>query len=121
MTADLILFMRYYARAFRRSAVTGAETTLFNWFTRARQWYFSQPMLTFEAVTLGLALLVGLLVMPALIYLAGISILQAYANGGLLALYGDYFRGLFEPRSSYWVVLFGPFVFLCVGRLFRLV
>jgi hypothetical protein len=113
--------MRYYARAFRRSAVTGAETTLFNWFTRARQWYFSQPMPTFEAVTLGLALLVGVLIMPALIYLAGITVLKEYANGGLFALYGDYFKGLFEPRGSCWVVLFGPFVFLCVGRLFRLV
>ena len=94
---------------------------MFTWFTRARQWYFSQPVLTFEAVTLGLALLVGLLVMPALIYLAGIAVLKEYANGGLFALYGDYYKGLFEPRSSYWLVVIGPFVFLCLARIFRLV
>lgn len=94
---------------------------MFTWFTRARAWYFSRPAPTFEAVTLGLALLVGLLVMPALIYLAGRYTLGAYANGGPLTLYGDFFTGLFEPRSSNWVVVFGPFVFLCLFRLFRLV
>ena len=92
---------------------------MFNWFTRARQWYFSQPMLTFEAVTLGLALLVGLLVMPALIYLAGITVLKEYANGGLFALYGDYFKGLVELRPSCWIATLGPFVFLTLFRIFR--
>ncbi len=82
---------------------TGVELNLFTWFTRARAWYVSQPILTFEAVTLGLAVLVGLLVMPALIYLAGRYTLDSYANGGLFSLYGDFFRGLFEPRSSYWI------------------
>jgi hypothetical protein len=51
--------------------LTGVENTLFTWFTRARVWYSSQPPLVFEAVTLGLTVLIGLLVMPALIYLAG--------------------------------------------------
>jgi len=100
---------------------TGAEFTLFNWFTRARAWYVSQPMATFEAVTFGLALLAGLLIMPALIYLAGSLVLNDYANGGVFALYGDFLKGLFEPRASCWVVLFGPYVFLTVFRLFRLV
>ena len=117
MTAALILLMRYYARA-----CSGlCEFTLFNWFSRARAWYFSQPALPFEAVTLGLALLVGLLVMPVLIYLAGHATLGSYANGGLFSLYGDFFKGLFEPRGSFWIVVIGPFVFLCVARLFRFV
>jgi hypothetical protein len=94
---------------------------LFSWFTRARTWYVSQPTASFEAVTLGLAVLVGLLVMPALIYLAGRFTLDAYANGGLFALYADFFKGLFEPRASCWIVLIGPFVFLSLFRLFRLV
>jgi hypothetical protein len=99
---------------------TGVEFNLFTWFTRARAWYFSRPTPTFEAATLGLALLVGLLVMPALIYLAGRYTLGSYANGNLFSLYGDFFKGLFEPRSSNWVVVFGPFVFLSLFRLFRL-
>jgi hypothetical protein len=92
---------------------------LFNWFTRARAWYVSQPALPFEAVTLGLALLVGLLVMPALIYLAGRYTLSPYGNGSVFSLYGDFFKGLFEPRASCWVVVIGPFVFLSLFRLFR--
>ncbi len=98
----------------------GVEVTLFTWFSRARAWYFSQPTLSFEAVTLGLAVLVGLLVMPALIYLAGRFTLDAYANGGVFSLYGDFFKGLFEPRASCWVVVAGPFVFLTLFRLMRL-
>ena len=94
---------------------------MFTWFTRARVWYSSQPPLIFEAVTLGLALLVGLLVMPALIYLAGSYTLKEYANGGVFALYLDYLKGLVEPRLSFWIVLLGPFVFLSLFRLFRLI
>lgn len=94
---------------------------MFTWFTRARAWYFSQPALPFEAVTLGLALLVGLLIMPVLVYIAGNTTLGAYANGGLFSLYGDFFKGLFEPRGSFWIVVIGPFVFLTLFRLFRLV
>ena len=94
---------------------------MFTWFTRARAWYVSQPTLTFEAVTLGIALLVGLLVMPALIYLAGRYTLSPYGNGGVFALYLDFFKGLFEPRASCWVVVIGPLVFLSLVMLFRLV
>jgi hypothetical protein len=100
---------------------TGVEFNLFTWFTRARAWYFSQPALPFEAVTFGLAMLVGLLLMPALIYLAGRYTLDTYANGGVFSLYADFFRGLFEPRSSNWVVVLGPFVLLSVFRAFRLI
>lgn len=100
---------------------TGAEFTLFTWFTRTRAWYVSQPIPTFEAVTFGLAVLAGLFLMPALIYLVGSLVLNDYANGGVFALYGDFFKGLFEPRASCWVVLFGPYVFLTLLRSFRLV
>ncbi len=99
---------------------SGVESTLFTWFTRSRDWYFSQPPPAFEAITLGLSLLVGLLVMPALIFLAGSVTLQPYANGGLFALYFDFFKGLFEPRLSCWIVVFGPFAFLALFRVFRL-
>jgi len=94
---------------------------LFTWFTRARDWYFSQPRPTFEAITFGLALLVGLLVMPGLIYLAGRYTLMPYAHGGVFALYGDFFAGLVEPRPSCWIVVAGPFVFLSLYRMFRLI
>jgi hypothetical protein len=93
---------------------------LFNWFVRTRDDYFAQPRLKFEAITLGLAVAFGLLVMPALIYIAGRLSLGAYANGSLFALYWDFLKGLFEPRLSNWIALFGPLVFLTLFRLFRL-
>lgn len=94
---------------------------MFTWFTRSRDWYLSQPILTFEAVTLGLALLFGLWIMPALIYLAGSLILNEYANGGVFALYLDFLKGLVELRPSCWIVLLGPFLFLTLFRVFRLI
>ncbi|MEO8016301.1 MAG: hypothetical protein ABI769_00670, partial [Pseudomonadota bacterium] len=86
--------------------------TLFNWFVRARDYYFALPRFKFEAMTLGLAVLVGLIVMPALIYVPGYYILKPYANGGLFALYFDFYKGLVEPRQSCWIAMLGPFIFL---------
>ena len=94
---------------------------MFNWFARAHAWYFSLPRLQFEAMTLGLALLFGLVVMPALIYLPGFYVLKPYANGGLFALYFDFIKRLIELRPSCWIALIGPFAFLSLFRIFRLI
>jgi hypothetical protein len=94
---------------------------LFNWFERTRDYYSSLSRPKYEALTLGLAVLVGLLIMPALIYLAGSLSLREYANGGVFALYLDFFKGLFEPRPSCWIVVAGPFVVLTLFRIFRLI
>jgi hypothetical protein len=106
---------------FRRPAglSSGAWAKLFNWWMRARDYYFSQPRLKFEAITLGLAVLFGLILMPAFIYVAGRYTLKPYAHGGLFALYFDFFKGLIELRPSCWIVVAGPFVVLCLVRLFR--
>ena len=95
--------------------------TLLNWFGRAHAYYFSLPRFKFEAMTLGLALLFGLLVVPPLIYLPGIYVLKPYANGGLAALYFDFLKGLVELRPSCWIALAGPFAFLSLFRIFRLI
>lgn len=95
--------------------------TLFNWFVRAHAYYFSLPRFKFEAMTLGLAVLFGLLVLPPLIYLPGYYILKPYQNGGVFALYLDFFKGLVELRPSCWIALAGPFVFLSLYRIFRLI
>jgi hypothetical protein len=103
----------------RRPAGVRGRVTLFDWFHRARDWYFAQPRLNFEAITFGAALLVGLLVMPALIFVAGSFTLESY-DGGLFSLYYDFFKGLFVPHASFWCVVAGPFVFLTLLRLFKL-
>jgi hypothetical protein len=104
----------------RRPAGVRGRTILFDWFYRGRDWYLAQPRLNFEAITVGAALLVGLLVMPALIFVAGSFTLQPY-DGGLFALYYDFFKGLFAPQASFWCVVAGPFVFLTLLRVFRLI
>jgi hypothetical protein len=92
---------------------------LFNWFVRARAWYLALPRFQFEAMTFGLAVLTGLLVMPLFIYLAGVIALKAYANGGVFSLYYDWFAGLFGEHSSFWIVAAGPFAFLSLLRMCR--
>jgi hypothetical protein len=94
---------------------------LLNWFGRAHAYYFSLPRFKFEATTLGLALLFALLVLPPLIYLPGVYILKPYHNGGVFALYVDFFKGLVELRPSCWIALAGPFVFLSLFRIFRFI
>jgi len=101
------------------AGLRGLGRTLFTWFARARSYYFSLPRPKFEALTLGLALLLGLLVMPPLIYLAGRYTLNAYANGGVFALFLDFYKGLAELRPSCWIVVAGPFVFLSFVRICR--
>ena len=87
---------------------------------RARDWYFSlpRPQIRSDDVR-DSPLLVGLLVMPV----AHLS-RRAIARSGVRqlaacsALYFDFFKGLFEPRPSCWVVVVGPFAFLTLVRLF---
>jgi hypothetical protein len=101
------------------AGVLGGLADLFTWFVRARDWYFALPRLQFEAMTFGVAVLAGLLVMPVLIYLAGLIALKAYANGGLFSLYYDWFAGLFGDHSSFWIVVVGPLAFLTLFRFGR--
>ena len=103
----------------RPAGLLGGPADLFTWFVRARDWYFALPRFKFEAMTLGLAVLVGLIVMPVLIYLAGYFTLQQYIHGGVFALYFDFFKGLIEWQPSFWLVVAGPFVFLTLFRIFR--
>jgi hypothetical protein len=103
----------------RPAGLLEGSADLFNWFVRARDWYFALPRFQFEAVTLGGTLLIGLLVMPAFIYLAGLIALKSYAHGGIFSLYYDWFSGLFGGHSSFWIVVVGPVAFLSLFRLCR--
>jgi hypothetical protein len=112
----------------RRPAGLRGLGHLFTWFERARGYYFSQSRPKFEAMTLGLALLVGLVVMPALIYLAGRYTLGTYSHGTVFeadstvfTLFYDFYKGLIHLRPSCWIVAVGPFVFLSFVRLCRFV
>lgn len=72
-----------------------------------------------EGLIAGAALLVGLLLMPLLVWLAGHVFLGDYANGGPFSLLADFLRGLVRGETAYWIVLAGPYAFLTLGRLLR--
>ena len=103
----------------RPAGVLEGLADLFNWFVRARDWYFALPRLQFEVMTVGVAVLAGLLIMPVLIYLAGLAVLKPYAHGGVFSLYYDWFAGLFGGHSSFWIVVLGPLAFLTLFRVCR--
>jgi hypothetical protein len=72
-----------------------------------------------EALTLLLCLTLGLLLMPALIWLVGSRTLGAYANGGLFGLWRDYLSGLLHRSLAYWLVALGPYAAVWLWRTLR--
>jgi hypothetical protein len=60
------------------------------------------------------ALVIGLFVAPPLIWLTGSALFGAYADGGLLALWGDFFGGLARGARSAWVVALAPCALLAL-------
>lgn len=58
----------------------------------------------------------GLLVMPFLIYLAGVLSLGPY-EGGLLAFLGSLMRAVFTATPSAWLLVTGPYLLFMALRL----
>jgi hypothetical protein len=58
----------------------------------------------------------GLLVLPFLVYLAGILTLGPY-EGGLLSFLGSLYLAFFTLQPSAWVLLLGPYVLFWAVRL----
>ncbi len=56
-----------------------------------------------------LGLLIGVGIMPVLIFYAGIATLGRYDGASLGALYRSLFVGLGGPSAASWVVLLGPY------------
>jgi hypothetical protein len=72
-------------------------------------------------IFLGIAVLLGAVVIPLLIWVAGNRILGPYAHGtnlhaGPMALLGDYYGGLSRGWLSYWIVALGPLVIIVFAR-----
>jgi CRP-like cAMP-binding protein len=60
------------------------------------------------------AILVGLFVVPPLIWLTGRALFGPYANGGLFSLWGDFFGELSRGARSAWVVALAPCVLIAL-------
>jgi len=70
------------------------------------------PLVVFIAVALGICLVVGVLVMPPLIWLIGSAKLGPYVGGGLFALWRDYALALIKGSLAFWLVALGPYALL---------
>jgi hypothetical protein len=57
----------------------------------------------------GTALVIGFALMPALIFLAGTSLLGRYDGASLGGLYESIYRGLGTGSVASWIVLLGPY------------
>jgi hypothetical protein len=67
-----------------------------------------------------IGLLLGALLMPLLVWGAGMVALGPYANGGFGALLSDFLRGLAEGSLASWLVLAGPYLLISLARLLGL-
>ena len=87
------------------------------WHHRIRTWYdgLAPPWrreLRFAVLWLGF----GLLVMPFLIYLAGVLTLGPY-EGGLLAFLGSLLAAFFTVKPTAWLLVLGPYLLFTSIRL----
>jgi len=72
----------------------------------------------FELIFAGVWLAVGLLLLPALIFSVGGSLLGPYGdNGGLGRFYGDFLGDLAEPSVRAWAIALGPLALISILRL----
>ena len=79
-----------------------------------------------EFIRLGLGVVVGLGVIPPLIWLAGHIVIGEYirdpltgATGGPLALWSDFLQQLLQGAPAYWVACAGPYVIYVAARILR--
>ena len=62
-----------------------------------------------ELLVAGVALLLGFILMPVLIFYAGVAALGRFDGAGLGHLYASLFGGLREASIASWVVFLGPY------------
>ncbi len=63
-----------------------------------------------------IALPVGVLLLPPLIWLVGSRVFGAYAGGGTRDLVDHFFRGLAQGQEAFWIVALGPYLILIALR-----
>ena len=80
------------------------------------------PRVRRELLWIAIALLIGMVAMPPLIWLVGSRVLGPYALGGLATLWQQFFRGLSSGTFAFWWVAVGPyFLLLALRILIRLI
>src|SRR5580704_9735980 len=72
-----------------------------------------------ELLAAGIGLLVGIALMPVLIFYAGVAALGRFDGGSLGHLYSSLFEGLKEASAASWVVFLGPYGLYLLFRVLR--
>ena len=70
-----------------------------------------------EFLWLLIALSVGLLLLPPLIWLVGSHVFGPYAGGNTRDLVDQFYRGLAQGQQAFWIVALGPYVAILTLRL----
>ena len=86
------------------------------WSNPAAKWYAGlSPLWRRELRILGLLFGFGLVVMPFLIYFAGVLTLGPY-DGGLLSFLGALLGGFFTLTPTAWLLVAGPYLLFTAVR-----
>lgn len=70
-----------------------------------------------ELLWLLIALPIGVLLLPPLIWLVGSHVFGPYAGGNTRDLVDHFFRGLGQGQQAFWIIALGPYVVLLALRL----
>jgi hypothetical protein len=72
-----------------------------------------------ELLWIVIALVVGVLLLPPLIWLVGSRVFGPYAGGGSRDLVAHFFVGLGQGRPALWLVALGPYLVISALRVTR--
>ncbi|HEY2677561.1 MAG TPA: hypothetical protein VGI65_11385 [Steroidobacteraceae bacterium] len=75
---------------------------------------------TVELVIAAMGLLLGVALLPVLIFYSGAATLGRYEGASLKALYASLFQGLAEASIASWVVFLGPYGLYLLFKTLRL-
>jgi hypothetical protein len=70
-----------------------------------------------EFLWLLIALPVGVLLLPPLVWLVGSHLFGPYAGGNGRALVDHFFKGLGQGQQAFWIVALGPYAAILALRL----
>ena len=86
--------------------------------TKIADWAGERPW-AWESAIVAASLVLGVGLMPVLIFYAGVASLGRYEGASLHALYGSLFAGLEEGSIASWVVVLGPYALYLLLRALR--
>jgi hypothetical protein len=72
-----------------------------------------------ELLAAGIGLLLGITLMPVLIFYAGVAALGRFDGASLGNLYSSLFEGLREASTASWAVFLGPYALYLLFRALR--